>query len=103
MITDNVAFSGAAPMRFDVEELASRFGNQYAKRCTSFDILNVGSWNEAEDYCPPCSDWQADTKANVMSDLAAELDITLAVNEIPDAVFWQSTLEELRERVLENG
>jgi hypothetical protein len=102
LITDRSGFDGEPPCRFDVAELRIRFGNTYARKITSFDILNVGSWDKAGIYAPPCEEWQHDTKENIMADLSAHLEVEIAHEEIPDSVFWQSTPDELRQWVCEN-
>ena len=102
LIVDDHDFHGERPARFDVVELNVRFGDTYADKFTSFDILNVGSWDKAGLYSPPCEEWQRDTKENIVADLSAQLEVEISHEEIPDAVFWQSTPEELRQWVCEN-
>lgn len=101
-VVDGLGFHGELPARFDVAELKVRFSDTYAGKFTSFDILNVGSWDKSGVYSPPCEEWQRDTKENIVTDLSAQLEVEISHEEIPDAVFWQSTPEELRQWVCEN-
>lgn len=100
LVVDGLGFHGELPARFDVEELKVRFGDTYAGKFTSFDMLNVGSWDHSGAYSPPCEEWQRDTKENIVADLSAQLDVKISHEEIPDAVFWQSTPEELQQWII---
>ena len=102
LVVDGLGFHDELPARFDVAELKERFGDTYACKFISFDILNVGSWDAAENYSPPCEEWQHDTKENIVADLSAQLAVKISHEEISDPVFWQSTPEELRQWVCEN-
>jgi hypothetical protein len=102
LVVDDLGFYDTPPTRFDVAELQIRFGDTYAGKFTSFDILNVGSWDSEGDYSPPCEEWQHDTKENIVTDLSAQLDVKISPEEIPDSVFWQSTPEELSQWALEH-
>jgi len=102
LVVDDLGFHDTPPTRFDVAELKVRFGDTYAGTFTSFDILNVGSWDSEGTYSPPCEEWQHDTKENIVADLSAQLDVEIGHEEIPDSVFWQSTPEELKQWVCEN-
>lgn len=102
LVVDGLGFHGELPARFDVAELKVRFSDTYAGKFTSFDILNVGSWDTAKNFSPPCEEWRHDTKENIVADLSAQFAVEIAHEEIPDKIFWQSTPEELRQWVCEN-
>jgi hypothetical protein len=102
LIVDDLGFHDEPPSRFDVAELKVRFGDTYADKFTSFDILNVGSWDDKGQFTPPCADWQNDTKDNIISELSELLDFKIDPDQIPDAILWQSSPEELRQWANEN-
>ncbi len=91
VVTDNLGFHGEAPVRVDVAELKLRFGDTYAKRFSSFDILNVGYWDQYGEFTPPCKDWQQDTLNTIVSELSDLLDLKIEPKKIPDEVLWRST------------
>lgn len=101
-IVDGLSFHGDMPKRIDISELKLRFGDTYAVRFTSFDILNVGYWDKRGIYMPPCRDWQNDTKEEVLQDLSEDVGFTIPLNIIPDWLFWRSDYDELKRWVCGN-
>lgn len=100
LIFDGLGFHGELPARFDVVELKERYGDAYVSKFSSFDILNVGSWDQVGAYSPPCEEWQHDTKENIVADLSGQLNVEISHEDVPDKVFWQSTPEELQQWVV---
>lgn len=85
------------PCRFDVAELKIRYGDSFITKFRAFDILNVGWWDIRGIFTPPCEIWQNDTRENNALECSNLLGIEVDQEEIPGAVLWRSTTEELLE------
>lgn len=96
LVVDARQYHEDPPDKVDVDELKKRFGKRYQTKVREFDILNVGSWKDGE-YDPPCSDWQDDTRANVIEDIVYRYGGTVC--DVPNDEFWKLTRPELIYRV----